>query len=50
MRDAFRHTTTGYVLVFRAGLGGGIATSIVLCKSVGDDLLPSCDDRPRRVA
>jgi hypothetical protein len=50
MRDAFRHTATGYLLVFHAGLEGDVATSIVLCNSIDDDLLPSCDEPPVRVA
>jgi hypothetical protein len=50
LRDPFRHTATGYVLAFRAGLEGDVATSIVLCNGIDDDLLPSCDERPARVA
>jgi hypothetical protein len=50
IRDAFRHTTTGYVLVLSADRTGDVVTSIELCNGLSEDLLPSRHDRPARVA
>jgi len=45
MRDAFCHTTTGYVLIFSAGLTGNVVTSTVLCSGITEDLLPARNNR-----
>ena len=45
MRDAFCHTTTGYVLIFSGGLTGNVVTSTVLCNSITEDLLPARNNR-----
>lgn len=45
LRDAFRHTPTGYVEMLSVDRNGHLSESLRLCADLGDDVLPAEGER-----